>query len=226
MRRLGSAAAIALLAIAATLAPATDTPLEVRAQPAPAATAALAAPSLIAPSSLQMTTDGPQTAGSPQETAGPPQTAAEAPPVMATPTAAPGGPIPAGFRIQIPRLGIDLTIQEGDLKRDIEDQRTPEGSAFHLPGTAIPGQNGNTFLYAHARRQMFLALWNVRPGDAVIVQVPDGGTLEYVVRDVLPRVAPSDLSATRSSSTEQLTLQTSTGPSPGDPRFIVVAFPP
>lgn len=232
MRRLGSAAAIALLAIGATLAPATDTPLEVRARPAPAATtapaaaAAFAAPSLTVPSSLQMTADGPQmAAGSPQTTAGSPQTA-EAPPVMATPTAAPGGPIPEGFRIQIPRLGIDLTIQEGDLKRDIEDQRTPEGYAFHLPGTAIPGQNGNTFLYAHARRQMFLALWNARPGDAVIVQVPDGGTLEYVVRDVLPRVAPSDLSATRSSSTEQLTLQTSTGPSPGDPRFIVVAFPP
>jgi len=225
LRRLGSAAAIALLAIGATLAPATDTPFEVRAQPAPAATAApaattvLAAPSLTAPSPLQMAADGPQTA------TGSPQTAVEAPPVLATPTAAPGGPIPEGFRIQIPRLGIDLTIQEGDLKRDIEDQRTPEGYAFHLPGTAIPGQNGNTFLYAHARRQMFLALWNARPGDAVVVQVPDGGTLEYVVRDVLPRVAPSDLSATRSGSTEQLTLQTSTGPSPGDPRFIVVAFP-
>ncbi len=219
MRRLGSAAAIALLAISATLAPATDTPSEGRKRPAPAASAALAAPSATASSPLRMTAEAPQTA------AGSPQTAAEAPYAIAAPTAAPGGPIPEGFRIQIPRLGIDLAIQEGDLKRDVEDQRTPEGYAFHLPGTAIPGQNGNTFLYAHARRQMFIALWNARPGDAVIVQAPDGGTLEYVVRDVLPRVAPSDLSATQPSSTEQLTLQTSTGPSPGDPRFIVVAFP-
>ena len=155
----------------------------------------------------------------------PPQMTAEAPHATAAATEALGGPIPEGFRIQIPRLGIDLPIQEGDLKRDVEGQRTPEGYAFHLPGTAIPGQNGNTFLYAHARRQMFLALWNARPGDEIFVRVPDGGVLAYVVRDVLPRVAPTDLSATQPSSTEQLTLQTSTGPRPGDPRFIVVAFP-
>ncbi len=219
MRELGSAAAIALLAISATLAPAADTPSGTRAQRAPAIAAALAAPSPTASSAPQTAAEAPRIA------AGSPVTAALAPLAAAAPTAVPGGPISEGFRVQIPRLEIDLPIQEGDLKRDVEDQRTPEGYAFHLPGTAIPGQNGNTFLYAHARRQMFLALWNARPGDEVIVSVPDGGVLTYVVRDVLPRVAPTDLSATQPSSTEQLTLQTSTGPSPGDPRFIVVAFP-
>lgn len=219
MRGLGAAAAIALLTISETLALAADTPSDGRKWPAPAVATALAAPSPTASSPLQMTAEAPQT------TAGSPQTAADAPHAMAAPAGARAGPIPEGFRIQIPRLGIDLPIQEGDLKRDVDDQRTPEGYAFHLPGTAIPGQSGNTFLYAHARRQMFLALWNARPGDEVIVRVPDGGVLEYVVRDVLPRVAPTDLSATQSRSTEQLTLQTSTGPSPGDPRFIVVALP-
>src|SRR5438445_10293965 len=46
-------------------------------------------------------------------------------------------PIPPGYRLQIPRLGIDLPLAEGDITRDIDLQRTPEGSAFHLPGTAI-----------------------------------------------------------------------------------------
>ncbi len=152
------------------------------------------------------------------------QTTSDARPVAEAPLAL-GGPVPEGFRIRIPRLRIDLPIQEGDLKRDSDDQRTPEGYAFHLPGTALPGEHGNAFLYAHARRQMFLTLWDARPGDEVLVLAPDGAVLKYVVSEVLPSVAPTDVSATRPTSTERLTLQTSTGPSPADPRFIVVAVP-
>ena len=129
------------------------------------------------------------------------------------------------YRITIPRLGIALFIKEGDIKRDIDDQRTPENYAFHLPGTAMPGQGGNTFLYAHARTGMFLSLWNARPGDDVRVAAPDGQLFLYVIREVLPRVAPTDVSSTRPTSTERLTLQTSTGPNASDPRFVVFAFP-
>lgn len=150
-----------------------------------------------------------------------PQLVLAPPPPPSSPLA---GPIPGGYRIKVPRLGIDLAIQEGDVKRDSEEQRTPEGFAFHLPGTAIPGRNGNTFLYAHARRGMFLALWNAKPGDAILVSTPTGDVLEYVVREILPYVAPTDLSTTAATATEQLTLQTSTGPRPTDPRFIVLAF--
>ena len=144
-------------------------------------------------------------------------------------TLPPGAPqadrMPDGYRIQIPRLGIDLPVQEGDLTRDIDEQQTPEDYAFHLSGTAIPGQAGNAFLYAHARRGMFLALWDARPGDEVVVRVPNGSALQYVVRYILPRVAPTDISTTRPTATEQLTLQTSSGPRPQDPRFVVVAYP-
>ncbi len=154
-------------------------------------------------------------------------TAAAAPSPSASPTSpteAAGGPIPSGYRISIPRLDIDLPIAEGDVQRDVEDLRTPEGYAFHLPGTALPGQNGNTYLYAHARRGMFLALWNARPGDEVVVTGPDGRLLVYIVGEVLPRVSPTDVSSTRPTASERLTLQTSTGPSPSDPRFVVFAF--
>jgi sortase (surface protein transpeptidase) len=135
------------------------------------------------------------------------------------------GPILDGYRVRIARLGIDLAVKEGDVARDITQQRTPEGYAFHLPGTAIPGQNGNTFLYAHARVGMFLTLWNAQAGDEVVIEEPTGTVLTYAIRDVLPRVAPSDLSSTWPTTREQLTLQTSTGPSPSDPRFVVIAFP-
>jgi len=139
--------------------------------------------------------------------------------------AATAGPIPDGYRVRIARLGIDLAVREGDVARDITQQATPEGYAFHLPGTAIPGQNGNTFLYAHARVGMFLALWAARAGDLVVIDDPTGAELVYVIRDVLPRVTPTDLSSTWPTTREQLTLQTSTGPSPSDPRFVVLAFP-
>lgn len=148
---------------------------------------------------------------------------APAPPAPADASAAPA--IALGYRIQIPRLAIDLPIQEGDVKRDVDDQRTPEGWAFHLPGTAIPGQGGNTYLYAHARRGMFLSLWNARSGDEVFVSTPDGGVLVYLVRDVLPAVAPGDVSVAAPTRSERLTLQTSTGPNAADPRFVVVAYP-
>jgi LPXTG-site transpeptidase (sortase) family protein len=133
-------------------------------------------------------------------------------------------PIPDGYRIKIPRLSIDLPIAEGEITRDIDQQRTPEGFAFHLPGTAIPGERGNAYIYSHARVGMFLSLWGAQIGDDVLVSTPDGGRLTYVVTDVRPKVASNDVSVAQPTTDERLTLQTSTGPSPGDPRFVVIAL--
>ena len=144
----------------------------------------------------------------------------------ATVTASPAtGPIPDGYRIQIPRLAIDLPIAEGDVQRDTIDQRTPENFAFHLPGTAIQGSFGNSYLYAHARRGMFLSLWNARVGDQVTITTPAGTELKFVVTEVHPRVPPADTSWIQPSADERLTLQTSTGPNREDPRFVVIAAP-
>jgi sortase (surface protein transpeptidase) len=145
-----------------------------------------------------------------------------------TASASAATPFPAiapGYRIQIPRLGIDLAILEGDIERDAVLLRTPENYAFHLPGTAIPGAGANSYLYAHARVGMFLSLWNSRVGDVVWISTPDGRALRYVVSEIHPRVPPDDVSMAAPSPPERLTLQTSTGPNPGDPRFIVIALP-
>jgi LPXTG-site transpeptidase (sortase) family protein len=147
-------------------------------------------------------------------------------PTVAEATAAPTVvPIPDGYRVQMPRLAIDLPVAEGDLERDVVVQQTPENFAFHFPGTAIPGAGSNTYLYAHARRGMFLSLWNARIGDEVIVTTPAGHALHYVVSEVHPRVPPKDTSWLQPTEAERLTLQTSTGPNPDDPRFVVVALP-
>lgn len=171
---------------------------------------------LLAQGAVQRATPAPSSA--PPVTSPTPTLAAASP----TPTVR---PIPEGFRVRVPRLAIDLPIAEGDLRRDTEQQQTPEGYAFHLPGTAIPGEGGNTYLYSHARAGMFLALWEARVGDEVLVRAPDGRELRYVVSEVLPRVHPSDVSVAMPTTTERLTLQTSTGADPEDPRFVVIATP-
>jgi LPXTG-site transpeptidase (sortase) family protein len=134
-------------------------------------------------------------------------------------------PIPDGYRIKIARLAIDLPLAEGDIERDVVVQQTPENFAFHFPGTAIPGTGGNSYIYAHARRGMFLNLWNARIGDQVVVDTPGGAALKYVVSEIHPRVPPEDTSWIEPTSTDRLTLQTSTGPNRGDPRFVVIAIP-
>jgi len=144
----------------------------------------------------------------------------------ASPTAAPTiGPIPDGYRVQLARLGIDLPIAEGDIERDVVVQKTPENFAFHFPGTAIPGTVGNSYIYAHARRGMFLTLWNARVGDQVSITTPAGVQLKFVVTEVHPRVPPADTSWLQPSGDQRLTLQTSTGPNREDPRFVVIAAP-
>jgi hypothetical protein len=146
--------------------------------------------------------------------------------VSPTPTPAPTiGPIPDGYRIELPRLGINLPIAEGDVERDVVIQKTPENFAFHFPGTAIPGTVGNSYLYAHARTGMFLSLWNARIGDQVSITTPAGVELKFVVTEVHPRVPPADTSWLQPSADERLTLQTSTGPNRDDPRFVVIAAP-
>jgi len=141
------------------------------------------------------------------------------------PTATPVPAIPPGYRIRIPRLAIDLPLAEGDIERDAERQQTPEDFAFHLPGSVLPGESGNAYVYAHARRGMFLALWDARVGDEVLIATPDGRELHYMVSEVHPRVDPSDVSWAGPTSGARLTLQTSTGPNPQDPRFVVIALP-
>jgi sortase (surface protein transpeptidase) len=145
------------------------------------------------------------------------------PTASTSPTPTPA--IPTGYRITIARLAIDLPIAEGDVERDTVRQETPENFAFHFPGTAIPGEGGNAYIYAHARRGMFLSLWNAREGDQVTIVTPDARELHYVVSEVHPRVDPADVSWAAPTSSERLTLQTSPGPSPGDPRFVVIALP-
>jgi LPXTG-site transpeptidase (sortase) family protein len=122
-------------------------------------------------------------------------------------------------RIKIDRLGIDLAIIEGD---GID---APIGKAAHYPGTAWPDGGSNIYIYGHARVGMFRTLWQARTGDTIELVLVDGTSRTYVVTQVLPEVSWDALQHLEPTPAEQLTLQTSTGVDPTDPRFIVIAVP-
>jgi sortase (surface protein transpeptidase) len=155
----------------------------------------------------------------------------------AQPSAEPSGAVAtakpitiAGSRIAVPRLGIDLPLELGEIARDVPRDgyagATPENMAFVFPSSRLPGEGGNTYIYAHARVGMFLSLWGAKLGDEVIIYRPDDGERRsYRVAVIAPRVNPTDAHWLDPNGEERLTLQTSTGPNPGDPRFIVVAYP-
>jgi sortase (surface protein transpeptidase) len=136
----------------------------------------------------------------------------------------------AGSRIAVPRLGIDLPLEVGEIARDVPRAgyagATPENVAFVFPSSRLPGEGGNTYVYAHARAGMFLSLWGAKLGDEVVIYRPDDGERRtYRVALIAPRVNPTDARWLDPNGEERVTLQTSTGPDPGDPRFIVVAYP-
>lgn len=135
----------------------------------------------------------------------------------ATPVPAESGIV--ATRIQVPRLGIDLPVVEGD------GVDAPLHMAAHYPGTAWPGGGSNIYLYAHARQQMFQSLWNAQLGDLVYLDLVDGSERVYQVTKIEPDIAWNDLSVLDPTPTEQLTLQTCTGTQDTDPRFLVIATP-
>jgi sortase A len=102
-------------------------------------------------------------------------------------------------RIEIPRLGVSAIVRAGD------DARTLRLAVGHVPGTALPGEEGNAGLAAH-RDTFFRRLGDIRPDDEIRV-VTTQGTFVYRVErtDV---VQPSDVWVLDPTELPALTLIT------------------
>lgn len=128
--------------------------------------------------------------------------------------APPEGPL---GKINIPRIGVSSVILEGT------DKDVLALSVGHVPGTALPGSDGNVALAAH-RDTFFRGLEHVRLGDDIRL-VSMRGDRDYRV-DTTRVVAPTDVSVLKETGEPTLTLITCypfhyIGPAPR--RFIVQA---
>jgi sortase A len=120
-------------------------------------------------------------------------------------------------QIEISSIGLTAMIEEGD------DRRTLRRAVGHLPGTALPGQQGNVVIAGH-RDTFFRPLRNIHKGDEITLTTLDG-SYRYRV-DFTEVVEPQDTEVLDSSAGAILTLVTCypfyfVGPAPK--RFIVRA---
>jgi len=121
-------------------------------------------------------------------------------------------------RIYSTKLDIDLAVKPGDGKAP-----PVQPIAFTYPNTAPLGQNGNTYLYAHDRRGMFLGLHHAKVGDVVVVEMAPGNKLYYQITEIHSDVRWNDLEWLQHSDDNRITLQTCNYSGDYDPRFVVVA---
>lgn len=102
-------------------------------------------------------------------------------------------------KLMIPRLDTELYIVEGD---DTADLRRGPG---HLPGTAMPGADGNCVIAGH-RDTHFRVLKDIRKGDDIILETNRGQFLYRVER--MSVVPPTDTVPLRPTPVAQLNLIT------------------
>jgi len=120
-------------------------------------------------------------------------------------------------RMEIPRLSLSTVVFEG------ADPDVLERGAGHLPGSALPGDRGNTVLAAH-RDTFFRSLRGIQVGDLVRIHRPQRDTA-YIVQSARV-VEPNEVDVLNPTAEPALTLITCypfrfIGPAPE--RFVVRA---
>jgi len=102
-------------------------------------------------------------------------------------------------RLSIPRLGLEAMVREGDTAG------TLSVALGHIPGTAMPGQNGNVGVAGH-RDTLFRGLGAIRRDDLILFQTRQG-TYRYQVA-ATQVVKPTDVAVLRDGKFPELTLVT------------------
>jgi len=122
-------------------------------------------------------------------------------------------------KINIDRIGLSVMVLQG------VEESTLIGGAGHVPGTSIPGSEGNVVIAAH-RDTFFRKLKGILPGDRIQVATLRG-SYNYFVNSV-ETVDPEDTQVMESRAYQELTLITCypfyfVGAAPK--RFVVHALP-
>lgn len=137
------------------------------------------------------------------------------------------------FTITIPALGIkDARVQTNiDGTSESTYQKALEEGIAHFAGSALPGEQGNVFLFGHSMlpilaRGTYLSIFTDLPklkkGDVVFVEYGND-SLRYLVEQTAV-VDPKDVFVLRQPQNEELlTLMTCIPPGFGSDRFVAIA---
>lgn len=137
----------------------------------------------------------------------------------------PAGSRPKDFIVSIPKLKIEVA-------KTLVDSLKFDKNLSHFPGTALPGEVGNSFITGHSLlpqfndpknfRAIFTKLEQLEVGDDVYVDF-EGKRFHYIVQ-YLKVVSPKDLSVLSpiSQNGKNLTLMTCVPPGTNIKRLVVV----
>ncbi len=136
--------------------------------------------------------------------------------------------------LQIPSLGITAPIQYVTEANEGAYQKALQEGVVLYPGTALPGEFGNTYIFGHSSdfafskgkyKTVFALLPQIKNGAEIQVSNAGGEVFTYVVRDQF--VAEKDdlhLLEQGDRTQKQLTLQTSYPLGTALKRYIVIAL--
>ena len=137
-------------------------------------------------------------------------------------------------RIKIPALGIDMPIIQSPANEEFPLCDTAEFMNLGRP-LGYPGSPQSTYIYAHARTNMFLPLLStsqVNNGASMVgmwveIYTDDNQRHVYEIAEVIRHVPDNaeSLSRAAAATTDQLWLQTSEGPYTNSTKLQVVAQP-
>jgi LPXTG-site transpeptidase (sortase) family protein len=132
----------------------------------------------------------------------------------------------------IPSLNIAAPINFVDQNNETFFQQALQTGVVHFPGTALPGQSGNVYIFGHSSdfvwskghyKTVFAALPKITLGSSIIVSNAQGQQFDYTVVEKKV-VSPSDLTVLAQDKTKSLlTLQTSYPLGTALKRYIVIA---
>lgn len=114
----------------------------------------------------------------------------------------------APVRIIIKKQNIDLPIIPSHIINN--EWETTSMGASYLASSPIPGQKGNSVIYAHNWASLFGNLVNVAPGDEVQIQYRDNTIRTFIVK-YTSTVAPETYSILNPTTDKRITLYTCTG---------------
>lgn len=134
----------------------------------------------------------------------------------------------------IPSIGVEAPIIYVERREETAYQEALGRGVGHFPGTAVPGETGNVYIFGHSSdfawsdgdyKTVFALLTELRPGDIVKASDHEGTMHSYAVTGTAV-VDPGDLSVISPDGSDEkrmLTLQTSFPLGTALKRFVVTA---